>query len=184
MSDIVIKQIFKEEYPQGKEVAYSYESDWYYDVIPQTMEQGWTIMLQKKPFSSTYRKHLIQDLFDEYKGDAEFYLALRDGQEVGVLCLSYVAWNQTTRISDLYIHPECKRQGIGKQLMHFAIERARKLGARLLALETQTSNYNAIEFYKACGFQLVGVDLMSYSNEDMEKKDVRIELGYVLSSLA
>jgi ribosomal protein S18 acetylase RimI-like enzyme len=150
-------------------------------VIPQTTEKGWTITLEKRPFASTYRKHLEQDLFDEYKNDIECYAAYRDGQEVGVMAMGHVQWNNTARISDIYITPSYKRLGIGRQLMQFAIERARELGARLVVLETQTSNYPAIEFYKKCGFQLIAVDTMSYSNEDLEKKDVRIELAYVLS---
>ena len=43
---------------------------------------------------------------------------------------------------------------------------------RCLMLETQTCNENAIAFYRRFGF-----DLYSYSNENPERHEVRIELG-------
>lgn len=42
----------------------------------------------------------------------------------------------------------------------------------MTVLETQTCNENAIAFYHRFGF-----DLYSYSNEDPERHEVRIELG-------
>lgn len=50
-------------------------------------------------------------------------------------------------------------------------------GARMTVLETQTCNENAIAFYRRSGFEIIGFDLYSYSNEDPERHEVRIELG-------
>ena len=47
----------------------------------------------------------------------------------------------------------------------------------MLVLETQTCDVPAINFYLKFGFELIGFDAAAYSNEDVEKKEVRLELG-------
>ena len=50
------------------------------------------------------------------------------------------------------------------------------LGARMVVLETQSCNENAIAFYKRTDFGIIGFDLYSYSNSDPERHEVRIEM--------
>ena len=71
-----------------------------------------------------------------------------------------------------------RRQGsVGTALMQ-AIERAAEAsGARMIVLETQTCNENAIAFYRRNGFALIGLDLYAYSNTDPERREVRLEMG-------
>ena len=47
-------------------------------------------------------------------------------------------------------------------------------------LETQTNKDTAIKFYLNFGFKLIGLDIAAYSNEDIEKKEIRLELGLKL----
>ena len=54
---------------------------------------------------------------------------------------------------------------------------ARTAGARMLVLETQSCNENAIAFYRKNGFQMIGFDLYAYSNDDPARREVRIEMG-------
>lgn len=59
-----------------------------------------------------------------------------------------------------------------------AITKAAKAsGARMMVLETQSRNENAIAFYKKNGFELIGFDLYAYSNTDPERHEVRVEMG-------
>ena len=58
---------------------------------------------------------------------------------------------------------------------------AKSLGARMIVLETQSCNENAIAFYKRNGFAIIGFDLYSYSNTDPERHEVRIEMGKKLT---
>ena len=104
----------------------------------------------------------------------------QDKTEVGYLTIGQENWNKTMRIWDLYIENEYKRKGVGTQLMKLAIEKSREYHCRALVLETQSSNYPAIQFYKKCGFELIGFDILAYSNTDTEKKEVRLELGLKL----
>ena len=54
---------------------------------------------------------------------------------------------------------------------------AKASGARMMVLETQSCNENAIAFYKKNGFELIGFDLYAYSNTDPERHEVRVEMG-------
>jgi len=64
--------------------------------------------------------------------------------------------------------------------MRKAEEVAVQQGRRALALETQSCNDPAISFYKSCGFSFIGCDLLAYSNDDIARQEVRLEMGKVL----
>ncbi len=125
-------------------------------------------------------KHLEEGLFDSYREGAEVYIAEIYGIEAGVMVIQKLNWNNTLVVSDLYVQLEYQGQGIGSSLKDFAIRRARELEARSVVVETQTSNYPAIHFYLKNGFSIVGFNTISYSNEDISKKEVRLELAYIL----
>ena len=48
---------------------------------------------------------------------------------------------------------------------------------RMIVLETQTCNEAAIKFYRKCGYSVIGFDMYAYTNDDPERKEVRIEMG-------
>ena len=47
-------------------------------------------------------------------------------------------------------------------------------------LETQSCNTDAIAFYLQEGLSLIGLDTCCYSNEDIARGEVRLELGAAL----
>mgnify|MGYP002516061231 FL=1 len=47
----------------------------------------------------------------------------------------------------------------------------------MIVLETQTCNEAAIKFYRKCGYSVIGFDMYAYTNDDPERKEVRIEMG-------
>ena len=64
--------------------------------------------------------------------------------------------------------------------MDIAKKRAREQGRRAIILETQSCNTNAIGFYLHQGFELVGFDTCCYTNDDINRREVRINLGYIM----
>ena len=64
--------------------------------------------------------------------------------------------------------------------METILQEAKQSGARMVVLETQTCNENAIAFYKKNGFEIIGFDLYSYSNDDPNRHEVRMEMGMKL----
>jgi len=71
-----------------------------------------------------------------------------------------------------------QKQGIGHGLIEMAKEQARRQHCRAIILETQSCNVNAIDFYLHEGFGLIGLDTCSYKNNDLQRKEVRLELGW------
>jgi 8-oxo-dGTP diphosphatase len=82
-----------------------------------------------------------------------------DGEIVGLLVLSFVSALTGLRawIDDVVVGPTHRRQGIGRALIEAAIKRASRRGATHLFLDTSRGNPDALEFYRACGFEEGGV---------------------------
>ena len=175
-----IREITKADYPNGKKVVYEYISDKYYDVCLKENEDGWHIELSLHHFDKPFHKYMEVEIFEEYIEDIECYIAEVGEKEVGIISFYHEKWNNVVRIVDIHINPAEQKKGIGSQLMALVKKRAGQMKARAIVLETQTSNYNAIQFYKKHGFDLTGFDAISYSNEDIVKKEVRLEMGFVI----
>jgi len=179
---IQIKRIYKDNFPQGKKIIYQYSSNNYYDVSYKERENGWAIDFTLKHFDTPFHKYLEGEIFEDYIEDIECYIAEFDGKEAGIVSFSHEKWNNVLRINDIHIYQSHQHKGIGSKLMALVKKRAVEIGVRTIVLETQTSNYPAIQFYRKHGFQLIGCDLLSYSNNDIEKKEVRVEMGLVLET--
>ena len=94
--------------------------------------------------------------------------------------MDYVPFAEPTERSfdDVFFGDFSERsRGVGTALMKPIERAAEDAGARMLILETQSCNENAIAFYKKNGFEIVGFDLYAYSNDDPERHEVRIEMG-------
>lgn len=179
---LTIRQIDRKHYPTGKQVFYRYTSEKYYDIEIEKHQQGWNFSLTEKDFDRPFEKNLEEELFDAHNKEADVFVCEINGQECGVIALQKMEWNNTLLIHNLYVELQFKRQGIGTALFAFAKKHAHEMGVRMITLETQTCNYPAIQFYLKNGFQLVGLNLASYSNEDRKNKEVRIEMGYFMDA--
>lgn len=84
----------------------------------------------------------------------------RDGRIiiVGLAAAEYTSWNKRAILHHLYVAPDFRKRGIGIALLNDVIAYSRATPARCLWLETQNTNYPAIQFYKRCGFTLCGLD--------------------------
>jgi len=177
---LAIRQIDVTQFPNGKKVLYAYETTTYYQIKNDKTDNGWVFTMQEQSFPQLFVKKLEEELFDEYKDGSNYYVADWNGEEAAVLVIQHIEWNNTLLIHDLYVYEQFKRLGIGSKLITFAKERAHELDVRAITLETQTSNYPAIQFYLKHGFQLVGFNTISYSNEDVKNGEVRLEMAYVM----
>jgi ribosomal protein S18 acetylase RimI-like enzyme len=108
------------------------------------------------------------------------FAATYNGEQIGWIELDYEKWNNRMRIWELLIKKEHRGKGIGTRLMKYAIKLAKEKGARMLVLETQSCNVKAIQFYLKNGYELIGFDTTAYSNQDIEKNEIRLELGLKL----
>ena len=88
------------------------------------------------------------------------------------------SWSNRLRMTELWVHPDFQKQGLGGKLMDFAKDYMRKKKYRTLMLETQSCNVNAVDFYLHKGLTLIGFDACCYNNKDLERKEVRLEMGW------
>ena len=87
-------------------------------------------------------------------------------------------WSNRLMVTELWVCDELLGKGLGKRLMDKAKEIALKQNRRAIILETQSCNTNAIGFYLHQGFELIGFDTCCYTNDDIGRREVRINLGF------
>jgi ribosomal protein S18 acetylase RimI-like enzyme len=149
----------------------------YYDLEIHTEPEPWKISLTLKSFGKTIEKNNESKLFSEFVEEPRLFVAELYGEHVGWIELGYQKWNNRMRVWEFLVKEEFRRKGIGRLLMEQAVKITKEKEARMLVLETQSCNTPAIGFYQKFGFELIGFDAAAYSNEDIEKKEARLEFG-------
>lgn len=170
-----IKQLERKQY-QNYKLHFEYETDSYFDVKKDDMN----ILFELKYFEKPIQKSFDDVLYSSWLENPVVYGAYENNQLVGIIEGSIESWNNRFRISNLLVFDKYRHLGIGTKLIQTIKEEASKLDCRMMVLETQSCNTKAIHFYQKNGFQLIGCDLFCYSNEDIEKMEVRLEMGMIL----
>ena len=134
----------------------------------------------KKPLDTPYTANNTDKLFQPWNDDIKAWGIVKNGALIAVIETAAETWSNRLRVTELWIDDAYHRQGIGTALMDIALDRAREENRRAVILETQSCNEAAIAFYLAYGFTLMGFDACCYSNNDLQNKEVRIELGLFL----
>ena len=163
-----------------REIGSAYSTSHYYDVSINCKPSSWKIQLTLKAFDTALEKTYHGRLFEDHIQEPRVFAALQGDKQAGWIELGYDKWNNRMRVWEFLVEDGSRRKGIGTLLMDHAVELARQKQARMLVLETQTNNADAINFYLKFGFRFVGIDIAAYSNDDIGKKEVRLELGLEL----
>lgn len=93
-------------------------------------------------------------------------VALVNDRLAGVAVAEPQAWNNILWVWEFHVAPTFQRQGIGRLLMGRLVETAVSRQLRAIVCETQSHNVPAIRFYRWMGFELDGIDISYYTNED------------------
>ena len=104
----------------------------------------------------------------------EFIAAVDDGRVLGYVGLMYVL--DEGYISNVAVHPEARRQGIGDALIDALAVKAKELELAFLTLEVRESNAPAIALYAKHGFHPVGKRKNYY---DAPKEDAVLMTCYL-----
>jgi len=135
-------------------------------------EQASFILTRKTlPDPKVFRFPFSDEDFAHYRAivPGEYCLAAYDGEEaVGVAIAEAQGWNNVLWVWDFHVAEAHRGQGIGRRLMSALAEKATAAGLRAMVCETQNTNTPAIDFYRAVGFALEGIDISYYTNEDMQ----------------
>ena len=104
----------------------------------------------------------------------EFIAAVNDGRVLGYVGLMYVL--DEGYISNVAVHPDARRQGIGDTLIDALAAKAAELELAFLTLEVRESNAPAIALYAKHGFHPVGKRKNYY---DAPKEDAVLMTCYL-----
>ena len=172
-----IRRLEREIYA-GRAFTARYRSNGYYDI--GVSEDGFPI--RYLPFAAPEERSFEDVFFSAWLEDPVAFGAFEGETLVGYIEGSPETWNNRFRISNICIFDDSRRgKGLGARLLAPMLDAARASGARILILETQSCNENAIAFYRRNGFDIVGFDLYAYSNTDPQQHEVRIEMGRKLT---
>jgi len=158
-------------------LIYRYKTSHYYDLRVLRESESWKMELTLKPLEKMLEKYSESKLFEEYIQEPRAFAAELAGEQIGWIEVGYERWNNRMRVWEFLVKEEFRRKGIGTLLMNHAVRLSKEKGARMLVLETQSCDVPAIGFYLRFGFELIGFDAAAYSNEDIAKKEVRLEFG-------
>ena len=146
-------------------------------------EKGFLIEIEKKDFAEpvthTPEEYDFPDkLYEDFRENAYAWGVLVQDELVAAIETVPESWSKRLRITELWVSEKYQKQGIGHALITVAKEQARRERRRAIILETQSCNVNAIDFYQHEGFQLIGLDTCCYKNNDLQRKEVRLEFGW------
>jgi ribosomal protein S18 acetylase RimI-like enzyme len=158
-------------------LTYRYVTSGYYSLEIQHELDSWKIELSLKPLEKPWERVSESVFFEDFVEEPRAFAAVLGDEQVGWVELGYHKWNNRMRVWEFLVKEEFRGRGIGVLLMEHAVKLAKEKGARMLVLETQSCNVSAIDFYQRFGFELIGFDKAAYSNEDIERKEVRLEFG-------
>jgi hypothetical protein len=170
-----IVELSKNEY-QDYPLEYSYVTKYYYHVSVKQRRDIRVIIKRKRLFKKQ-EKTFKDFLFQSYVEQPQVFGIFDKKKLIAVIEGSIETWNNRYRIWNFLVDKKYRRDGLGKQLFDHIILVAKEMKARALVLECQSCNDPAISFYLARGMHFVGLDTISYTNHDIENKEVRIELG-------
>lgn len=178
-----IVELSRKQY-KDYELVFEYETDAHYAVSVSGGADGFAVGLKKEKLGATVVKRFKESLFQHYLVRPSVYAAEEGGAPVAFLEVDREFWNKRLKITDLLVLPEHRRKGYGAALVAKAKEIADREGFRAVFLDTHTCNVKAIEFYLSQGFVFGGLDTTYYSNSDIERGEVWIELVYLLDNEA
>ena len=162
-------------------VADGYVSTARYRVRKAEIARAFCFTLDRQELSEPVEKRwtVSEEDFQRYGdvvGQGMSFAACDGGCTVGVAIAETAGWNRSLWIREFGISSPYRRQGLGRRLMERVAAHAGQEGFRVLVCETQTTNVPAIDFYRSVGFEVGGIDLSYYGNDDVETGEVALFL--------
>ena len=184
--DYNIQYLPKEEW-KGTPLPMKYTTEEYFDLEIVENTDSFQVQMVKKRFETPvthtpeeydFPDSLYQNHWD--KAEAFGIVSEQNNKKELLACIEICPeeWSNRLMITELWVSNKLQRKGIGTRLMNLAKEKAKVQGRRAIILETQSCNVVAISFYRSQGFKLIGFDSCCYTNRDVERHEVRFDLGF------
>lgn len=124
------------------------------DMLAQILE------IEQKSFSVPWTERMLRIQLEP--GSYVFLAAVDGARVLGYVGLMYVL--DEGYISNVAVHPDCRRQGVGSALLTALERRAREMALSFLTLEVRESNTGAAALYAGHGYRPVGRRKNYYDN--------------------
>jgi ribosomal protein S18 acetylase RimI-like enzyme len=162
---------------------FNYTSHSFYDIEINRSDSGFDVLFVKKPFAVPYENRPDENdrLFDPWWDDVKAWGIEENGTLIAIIETAVEEWSNRLRVTELWVDAAYRRRGIASALMDVAVKRAKDEKRRVVMLETQSRNETAIAFYLDYGFTLIGFDACAYGNDDLNRKEVRMEMGIFIN---
>lgn len=164
-------------------IAYTSKEAYRMKITKKVNDSQFEIIKTKldKEIKSSPEDHDFSDcLFQDHWDNPQAFGVIVNTKLVAAIEVTEENWNNRLRITELWVHDDYQRQGIGKRLVETCVKLAIKTKRRAIVLETQSSNTKAIDFYFKNNFEIIGFDTIHYSNDDLKKDTYRLEMGRML----
>jgi ribosomal-protein-alanine N-acetyltransferase len=117
--------------------------------------------LERLCFSLPWSKEAFR-LEVERNKCARYFTAKMDGRVVGYGGMWLVL--DEAHITNIAVHPDYRRRGVGRLIMQTLMEEAARLDIERMTLEVRVSNKPAIHLYESLGFEEGGIRKGYYAN--------------------
>lgn len=163
---------------RGKEYSAEISSDKYLEIV--CTEKGF--LLEWKVAEPALHKTLTDTILSEWLENPIAFGAFDEEKKLLGFVEGFLEqWNNRFRITNICVFDSAERKkGLGERLLSAIMNEAKKSGARMVVLETQSYNFAAISFYKKHGFEIIGFDLYAYSNSAPKEHNIRSEMGKII----
>ena len=133
------------------------------NIIPLTHERLDALLeVEENAFSKPWSR---QQFLGELASDAtRYFLAEADGRIVGYAGAWLIV--DEVQITNIAVHSDYRRLGIGKALLSHLLNATQKEGATFYSLEVRRSNRPAQALYESQGFSVQGERKNYYGDED------------------
>lgn len=124
---------------------------------------GDILKIEKLSFTTPWSKQaFLSELLDN---DRAYYLVAKvDGRAIGYIGIWLVAGEG--HITNVAVHPEYRRRGVGHELLESVEKLAKERGIRRLTLEVRQSNETAKRLYRRLGYIPAGIRRRYYQDND------------------
>jgi ribosomal protein S18 acetylase RimI-like enzyme len=117
-------------------------------------------LAEQEPGAYYFNEHAVRRVLRRFLGDPSLGKAwiFSDGANIAgyvVLTLGYSFeyHGRDAFVDELYVEPQCRRRGIGREAVKFVEGQARTMGVTALHLEVDHGNDPALELYQRAGYQ-------------------------------
>ncbi|UCH82990.1 MAG: GNAT family N-acetyltransferase [Candidatus Latescibacterota bacterium] len=119
--------------------------------------------LTKGISAATFDVKTVMNIFEKVQKHPNFhvYIAEKGAKVVGTFMLVVMEGPATGRsshgiVENVAVHKRYQRQGIGKRMMEFAMEKCREVGCHELRFSTNDRNEEASRLFERLGFKQKG----------------------------